>query len=123
MSEIVILLIFLFFAVLGAGTLTARLWLLLVRPTKREKTFTVMRLKEEEKEENFIYIFEKYRWYGKSYSDYLIFLCDSSPGEKITSFINAHDNIICCKENQVAGIIKKLTEENDERKYSASRKA
>ena len=123
MSEIIILLIFLFFAVLGASTLTARLWLLLVCPSKREKTFTVMRLRDEEKEENFLYIFEKYRWYGKSYSDYLIFVCETPPSEKIAAFTNAHDNIIYCKENQMAGIIKKLTEENDERNYSESRKA
>ncbi len=122
MSEIVILLIFLFLAVLGVSTLTARLWLLLVRPRKREKTFAVTRLKNEESEENFLYVFEKYRWYGKGYADYLIFLCEDAPGEKITAFADTHENIICCNENQITGIIKKLTEEEDEREYSANRK-
>lgn len=114
MSEIIILLIFLFLAVLGASTLTARLWLLLVRPRKREKTFAVTRLKNEESEENFLYVFEKYRWYGKGYADYLIFLYEDAPGEKITAFADTHENIICCKENQITRIIKKLTEEEDE---------
>lgn len=122
MVEIIILLIFLFFAVLGVSSLTARLWLLLVRPIKREKTFTVAYLRDDYREENFMYLFEKYRWYGKWYTDYLIFICDEPPGEKITAFTDTHQNIICCKENQVTGIIKKITEAEDGRKHFADRK-
>lgn len=123
MSEIIILLIFLFFAVLGVSSLTARLWLLLVRPRRKEKTFSVTRLWGENKEECFLYVFEKYRWYGKEYADYLIFLCDEPPGEKIASFVKAHENIICCRENQLEGTIKKLTEDEDGREYCSDRKA
>lgn len=123
MSEIIILLIFLFFAVLGASRLTARLWLFLVRPRKKEKTFMVTHLGKDNKEDSFMYFFEKYRWYGKEYADYLLFICEEQPGAKIESFIKAHQNIIYCNENQVSGIIKKISEDKDEPKYSAERKA
>ena len=123
MSEIIILLVFMFFAVIGASTLTARLWLTLVRPSKRESTFTVSYLRSGEAEEDFLYLFEKYRWYGKEYTDYLIFICETQPCEKIAAFTQAHSNIICCKENQVDEIIKKIREDEDERKHFADRKA
>lgn len=121
MSEIIILSVFLFFAVLGVSSLTARLWLLLVRPQKREITFTVSHLNKGSEEESFLYLFEKYRWYGKEYADYLIFICDTPPCEKVTAFCECHKNIICCKENQVSGIIKKITEDEDERNEFANR--
>lgn len=113
MSEMIILLFFVFLAVLGVSTLCAKLWLFFVRPQNRKKAFTVSSLAGENKEENFLYHFEKYRWYGKEYADYLIFLCDEPPGDKITAFTNAHKNIICCKENQLSAVIKKLTEDED----------
>jgi hypothetical protein len=120
MGEIIVLLIFLFFAVLGISTFTARLWLLLLKPKKRSATYTVLRLNEE-REENALYVLEKYRWYGKEYADYIIILCDE-PNNRIKAYLRFYKNVICCREENLNKVLKIVMEDEDERRNIANRK-
>ncbi|MBR2044278.1 MAG: hypothetical protein IJ946_08080 [Clostridia bacterium] len=119
MGEITVLLIFLFFAVLGVAAFTARLWLFLLRPKKKSVTYTVLRLNEET-EENALYVLEKYRWYGKEYADYIILLCNE-PNERIKRCLSFYENVICCREENLSRVLKIVMEDEDERSCSANR--
>lgn len=115
MSEIIVVFIFLFFSVCGVSTVCAKIWLFLMRPHKRRNNVSVVRIDGDENEENLFYFIEKYRWYGRDYADYIIFVTDSQISQRASLYINEHKNIYCVKEEKLKELLKKLTEEEYER--------
>ena len=115
MSEIIVLVIFLFFAVCGVSAICAKLWLFLVRPHKKRNSISVISINGEENDENLLFALEKYRWYGKDYADYLIFVTDSNISERASVYISQYKNVFCVKEEKLFEQLKKLTEEEYER--------
>lgn len=115
MSEIIVFLIFLFFAVCGVSTVCAKMWLFLVRPQNKRKSVSVINIDGEENEENLLYAFEKYRWYGKDYADFLVFVTNSQISKRSSEYIKEHKNIYCVNESQLTALLKILKEEEYER--------
>ncbi len=108
MSEIIILLVFLFFAVLGVSAFTAKLWLLLIKPKGKMKCVSVVKLNENQAKETVAYYLEKYRWYGKEYADYVIFLCKGQPDEFVKKSVKAHNNLMICNEETLTEYINSI---------------
>lgn len=111
MIEILVILIFLFFSAVGAGYVTYRLWLFLIRPKSRNKTLLITKLDKENEKEQFMYCFEKYRWCGNDYADSLIMVCDGEPHKICQAFDKCYKNIVCCQEKELPLIIKYAMEE------------
>lgn len=105
MSEIIILLVFLFFACMGVATFTAKLWLMLIRPKTKSRSFSVVKLKKSENREVLNYYVEKYRWYGADYTDFLIFVYDEKPDEAVYKLIGNYKNMTVCTENELSNYI------------------
>lgn len=115
MSEIIVLIIFLFFAVCGVSTVCAKLWLFLVRPKKKRISVSVVNIDGDENDENLLFAFEKYRWFGKDYADFLVFVTNSKISERACAYITQSENIYCVNEEKLGALLKKLTEEENER--------
>ncbi len=115
MSEIIVLVIFLFFAVCGVSTICAKLWLFLVRPQHRRCSISVVHIDGEENDDNLVYALEKYRWYGKDYADYIIFVTNSELSKRAAFYISQYKNVYCVNEERLGTLIKKLREEKYER--------
>ena len=116
MSEIIVLLIFLFFAVCGVSTICAKLWLWLIRPHNKRKSVAVINVDGEENDENFMFSMEKYRWYGNDYADYLVFVTEGKISEKAGCYIKENKNMFCVNNEGLYALLKKLTEDGYERR-------
>lgn len=101
MIEIIIMMLFLFFAVIGASCCTYRVWLFLIKPKKKNKTAVVTRLDKDIEKEQFMYWFEKFRWCGADYADNVIMVCEGKPDDTCAAFCKAHKNIICCNQEEL----------------------
>ena len=110
MVEILVMLIFLFFSVVGASCFTYRLWMFLIKPKTKNKDMVIVKLNSENRKEQFMYYFEKYRWCGDDYAQTLVMVCDDKPRELYASFCKAHKNIICCQKDELPAIINKVLE-------------
>ncbi|MEE0946254.1 MAG: hypothetical protein U0M42_05460 [Acutalibacteraceae bacterium] len=111
MAEIIVLLVFLFFSSIGAGYVTYRLWLFLIRPKMKNKIILVTRLDGDCQKEQFMYCFEKYRWCGNDYADRIITVCDGEIDETCEAFNKCYENIVCCTSSQLPLILKCELEE------------
>lgn len=110
MTEIIVMLIFLFFSVLGAGCFTYRVWMFLIKPKKKSNDLIVAKLENGHEKEQFMYYFEKYRWCGEEYANTLIMVVENNRDKMFSSFCNVHKNIICCTDDELPYIIKKVLE-------------
>ncbi len=108
MSEIIILVLFLFFAVCGVSTISAKLWLFLVRPHKKRNSVLIVNINEDENDENLLFAIEKYRWYGSEYADYIVFVTNSKISEKASCRLAEYKNIFCVKEENLLQLLKKI---------------
>ncbi|MBE6728856.1 MAG: hypothetical protein E7568_01315 [Ruminococcaceae bacterium] len=105
MIEIIILLVFLFFAVIGASSITYRVWMFMIKPKSKGKSIIITKLEKGQEKEQFIYCFEKYRWCGSDYADVLVMVCDENADKICPSFRKAYKNLICCEKEAVPDII------------------
>ena len=114
MFEIILCVMFLFFAVIGVSYVTESLWLFLIRPKKKNKTVVVTKLDKECFKDQFMYYFEKFRWDGNGFADEIIFICDEPLDESCMAFCKSHNNINCCHTQDIDTLLKfKLEEEDD----------
>ena len=94
MVEIIVMFLFLFFAVIGASCFTYRLWMFLIKPKKKSKDLVVIKLDKGFEKDQFMYYFEKYRWCGEDYVQTLVMVSDENYDNACASFCKAHKNII-----------------------------
>lgn len=111
MVEIIVMLIFLFFAVIGASCITYRVWLFIISPKEKNKAVMVTRLDKNYSKDQFMYYFEKYRWCGKEYADTVIMVYDGERDSTVSAFCKAHKNIICCREKELSLLLHYALEE------------
>lgn len=108
MVEIIVMMIFLFFAVVGASCITYRLWMFLIKPKKKNKDLIIVKLEKGCEKDQFMYYFEKYRWNGDDYVQTLVMVYDETAENLCNSFCKAHKNIICCKNDELPFVINKV---------------
>lgn len=114
MFEIILCVMFVFFAVIGVSYVTESLWLFLIRPKKRNKTAVITKLDKDYAKDQFMYFFEKFRWDGNGFADEIIFVSDEPLDESCTAFCKAYNNINYCHTEDITTLLKyKLEEEND----------
>ncbi len=94
----VILLLLLFSCAVGG--LLGRIWLLFFKPKNRKKQFAVIFLDSTDDERQMLYYCEKLKWYGRFFTDKLVFVYSGEFSSHLKSLANKNDNVIYCSAEE-----------------------
>ena len=116
MFEIFFAVFVIFFFCIGLGEFLHILRLSIFFSKLEEQNILVSVLKEKTAIKQAEKIIEKYRWYGMSYANKIVFVCDGlrqQTFEKILEIIGKEKNIFSCDKQEFIQWISSLNEEEN----------
>ena len=116
MFEIFFAVFVIFFFCIGLGEFLHILRLSIFSSKREEQNILVSVLKEKTAIKQAEKIIEKYRWYGMSYANKIVFVCDGlcqQTFEKILEIIGKEKNVFSCDKQEFIQWISSLNEEEN----------
>lgn len=116
MFEIFFAVFVIFFFCIGLGEFLHILRLSIFSSKREEQNILVSVLKEKTAIMQAEKIIEKYRWYGMSYANKIVFVCDGlcqQTFEKILEIIGKEKNVFFCDKQEFIQWISSLNEEEN----------